>query len=171
MPGPQNPGPMPGPIPPNPGFTQQLGAASRNFAQTMRPAAQQLGQRVRTFSASLVNDDNSEVGFFDALFDVHFNHFITVQFARVLYSCSLAWNALIGVVIVFAGLVGGVAMMSSGEDNSFLLGLMRIIVCAVVSIVYFLVTSIVARLSMEFAVATIRTAQNSTHIREELRRP
>ena len=86
-------------------------------------------------------------GFFSALFDFSFSQYITLKFARVIYLISAV---LIGLCWVF-GLLVSLAAFSDGTLAA-------------------LVSLISARVTLEFMVSAIKTAQNTSEIAEAQRR-
>lgn len=102
-----------------------------------------------------IKKQSSEPNFFKALFDFSFSHFITVKFAKVLYVLSMVFAALFILGIFFT------MISESGFIYGFL-GLMILVPIGIFGV-------ICARLYLEVAVALIRVAENSSHIREILR--
>ena len=109
---------------------------------------------------------NGDDGFFKALFDLEFNHFVTIKFVKIIY---LIFMILIGSsaasgVIVF--IILAVRIASEGEPVAaffvFLLGLIAVVVFSL----FYLITM---RVSLEFYVAGIRTAQNTGDTRDAVR--
>ncbi|MDK8307033.1 DUF4282 domain-containing protein [Corynebacterium imitans] len=98
-------------------------------------------------------------GFFSALFDFSFSQYITLKFARVIYLISAV---LIGLCWVF-GLLVSLAAFSDGFGT----GLFALIGFLIVGT---LVSLISARVTLEFMVSAIKTAQNTSEIAEAQRR-
>lgn len=88
-------------------------------------------------------------GFFKALFDFSFRHFITVRFAAVIYGIALVLigiGALIGIVM---------GLFTMGEEP---LGGFFIVLLALVLAPFYL---LIVRLTLELYVAIVRTAENT----------
>ncbi|MFD4008866.1 DUF4282 domain-containing protein [Brachybacterium paraconglomeratum] len=112
-----------------------------------------------------------EAGFFKALFDFKFEHFITVKFSSFLYVIAFVVAALMWLMSIVNGIFLGLAWGSmnsfygEGGFNAFPL---------IVSILFGWIPSVIAliamRLGLEFAVATVRTAQNTGRIAEASQR-
>lgn len=111
------------------------------------------------------SNSSSDTSFFKALFDLEFNHFVTIKFAKVIY--------LIILIIIGLGFVGGViasiamAASAASESNAamgFLVFIMVFAGAIVISLLYL----VMARVSLEFYVAGIRTAQNTGEIRDNM---
>lgn len=105
--------------------------------------------------------------FFRALFDFKFDHFITVKFSSFLYIVVFVVAALIWLGQIVSAIMFGVVL---GNVNSFFGEPSFNAVPLVLSILFGWVPSVIAliamRLGLEFAVATVRTAQNTTRIVE-----
>ena len=112
-----------------------------------------------------------EAGFFKALFDFRFEHFITVKFSSFLYVIAFVVAALMWLMSIVNGIFLGIAWGSmnsfygEGGFNAFPL---------ILSILFGWIPSVIAliamRLGLEFAVATVRTAQNTGRIAEASQR-
>lgn len=89
----------------------------------------------------------TEPGFFQALFDLSFRHFVTIKFASVIYVIGLVIIALGWLFSVIAGFVE-----SAGA------GIALLILGAIVAFVYV----ILFRVMLEFYVAMVRTSQNTS---------
>lgn len=108
----------------------------------------------------------SEAGFFRAMFDFSFDHFITVKFSSFIYvlafvAAGLFWGFQILCGILFGLLLGYDSWSGAAGFNPvpLLLGLFLGWIPSVVLLV-------LMRLGLEFSVATIRTAQNTQRIAE-----
>ena len=91
-------------------------------------------------------------GFFAALFDFSFSRFITIDFVRVIYGLSLGFIALAWLAGLFVSLSG--FGEGFGEGIMFLLGFL------ILGTVIALIWVVLARISLEFYVALVKTAQN-----------
>ena len=109
----------------------------------------------------------SEAGFFRAMVDFKFDHFITVKFSSFLYIvaflvAALLWLGQILVAILFGSMIAGFnSVYGEASFNA---------VPLILAIVFGWIPSVIAliamRLGLEFSVATVRTAQNTTTIAE-----
>lgn len=104
-----------------------------------------------------------DVGFFAAMFDFSFQHFITVRFSSFLYVLAwivavLVWgaNILFGVLWGFV-LAGGNSFYGDGPVFT----VWPLVVGVLLGWIPSVIAIIVMRLALEFSVATIRTAQNT----------
>lgn len=112
-----------------------------------------------------------EAGFFKALFDFKFEHFITVKFSSFLYVIAFVVAALMWLSNIVSGIVFGFAW---GSMNSYFGEPSFSPVPLILSILFGWIPSVIAliamRLGLEFAVATVRTAQNTGRIAEASQR-
>lgn len=112
-----------------------------------------------------------EAGFFKALFDFRFEHFITVKFSSFLYVIAFVVAALMWLSNIVSGIVFGFAW---GSMNSYFGEPSFSPVPLILSILFGWIPSVIAliamRLGLEFAVATVRTAQNTGRIAESSQR-
>ena len=112
-----------------------------------------------------------EAGFFKALFDFKFEHFITVKFSSFLYVIAFVVAALMWLSNIVSGIMFGFAW---GSMNSYFGEPSFSPVPLILSILFGWIPSVIAliamRLGLEFAVATVRTAQNTGRIAEASQR-
>ncbi|MCT1998543.1 DUF4282 domain-containing protein [Brachybacterium muris] len=112
-----------------------------------------------------------EAGFFKTLFDFKFEHFITVKFSSFLYVLAFVVAALMWLSNIVSGIVFGFAW---GSMNSYFGEPSFSPVPLILSILFGWIPSVIAliamRLGLEFAVATVRTAQNTGRIAEASQR-
>ena len=112
-----------------------------------------------------------EAGFFKALFDFRFEHFITVKFSSFLYIIAFVVAALMWLSNIVSGIMFGFAW---GSMNSYFGEPSFSPVPLILSILFGWIPSVIAliamRLGLEFAVATVRTAQNTGRIAEASQR-
>lgn len=105
-----------------------------------------------------------EAGFFRAIFDFSFEHFITVKFSSFLYVLAFIIAALYWVVQVITGVLMGFALGAdvwTGEQGFNAVPLILAILFGWIPSVVLLIAM---RLGLEFVVATVRTAQNTRRI-------
>lgn len=108
-----------------------------------------------------------EAGFFRALFDFTFTHFITVRFSAFLYIVAF----LVAILMWLGQILGGILFGSMlGSFNSFYGESSFNAVPLILALVFGWIPSVIAliamRLGLEFSVATVRTAQNTKAIAE-----
>lgn len=112
-----------------------------------------------------------EAGFFKALFDFKFEHFITVKFSSFLYVIAFVVAALMWLSNIVSGIMFGFAW---GSMNSYFGEPSFSPVPLILSILFGWIPSVIAliamRLGLEFAVATVRTAQNTGRIADASQR-
>lgn len=108
-----------------------------------------------------------EAGFFRALFDFTFTHFITVKFSAFLYIVAFLVAILMWLGQILMAILFGVAL---GSANSYFDEASFNAVPLVLAIVFGWIPSVISliamRLGLEFSVATVRTAQNTKTIAE-----
>lgn len=108
-----------------------------------------------------------EAGFFKALFDFKFEHFITVKFSSFLYVIAFVVAALMWLSNIVSGIMFGFAW---GSMNSYFGEPSFSPVPLILSILFGWIPSVILliamRLGLEFAVATVRTAQNTKRLVE-----
>ncbi|MEL7085838.1 MAG: DUF4282 domain-containing protein [Cyanobacteria bacterium P01_A01_bin.3] len=93
-------------------------------------------------------------GFFEKLFDLSFSYFIAPQIAGLLYVIGLGITCLVALVIL-------VAAISEAGIGGLLIGL-------VLAVIVVPVYAIFLRVGLESFVATIRTAENTRIIAEDV---
>lgn len=106
----------------------------------------------------------SAKGFFGALFDFSFRHFVTIRFVQVFYIIGIAWallNYLSGFITF--GLLG--AGIDPWGDYSAWPIILYILFGWIVPVI----TVLALRVGLEFVVATIRTSQNTSEIADHLK--
>jgi hypothetical protein len=149
-------------------YGQQSAAApgQQDAGAAQSPSAAPYGGAAQTGSSSA-----GEAGFFKALFDFRFEHFITVKFSSFLYILAFVVAALMWLSNILWAIVFGAAW---GNMNSFYGEGGFNAVPLVLAILFGWIPSVIAliamRLGLEFAVATVRTAQNTSRIAEASQR-
>lgn len=101
---------------------------------------------------------SSNDGFFGALFDFSFSRFITIDFIKVIYGFSAAIVAVLWVLGLISSLIG----FADGVG----VGFFGLIIYLVVGTLVALLTLIWTRMGLEFFVANIKTAQNTSRMVE-----
>ena len=107
-----------------------------------------------------------EAGFFRAMFDFSFQHFITVKFSSFIYVLAFVVAAVYWGLQVLVAILMGLALASdpwTGEQGFNVFPLVLAILFGWIPSVILLIAM---RLGLEFAVATIRTAQNTKRLVE-----
>ena len=150
------------PSAPQPGAQQQAWGSAQNPAAAPYPA---------TGGGASGDGRFGEAGFFKALFDFRFEHFITVKFSSFLYVIAFVVAALMWLSNIVSGIMFGFAW---GSMNSYFGEPSFSPVPLILSILFGWIPSVIAliamRLGLEFAVATVRTAQNTGRIAEASQR-
>ena len=154
------------PSAPQPGAQQQAWDSAQSPAAAPHP----VGTGPSGWGAS--GDGRfGEAGFFKALFDFRFEHFITVKFSSFLYVIAFVVAALMWLSNIVSGIMFGFAW---GSMNSYFGEPSFSPVPLILSILFGWIPSVIAliamRLGLEFAVATVRTAQNTGRIAEASQR-
>jgi hypothetical protein len=149
-----------------PSASQPAAAQNPAWGSAQSPSAAPYGGAAQTGSSSA-----GEAGFFKALFDFRFEHFITVKFSSFLYILAFVVAALMWLSNILWAIVFGAAW---GNMNSFYGEGGFNAVPLVLAILFGWIPSVIAliamRLGLEFAVATVRTAQNTSRIAEASQR-
>lgn len=172
---PQQPG-QPAPHSPAPGQPQP--SAGDPYAQPYggQPAG---GTHYGTQSASgwgsapaaaQPGSERDTTGFLGALFDLKFDHYVSVRWARIIYvlhiiACVGMWLLLIG-WSVFFGIIFGLAMgVSVFGESSF--NPLPLILAILFGWIPALMQLVYGRMVLEFIVASIKTAENTRKIAED----
>ena len=149
-----------------PSASQPAAAQNPAWGSAQSPSAAPYGGAAQAGSSS-----TGEAGFFKALFDFRFEHFITVKFSSVLYVIAFVVAALMWLSNIVSGIMFGFAW---GSMNSYFGEPSFSPVPLILSILFGWIPSVIAliamRLGLEFAVATVRTAQNTGRIAEASQR-
>lgn len=98
-------------------------------------------------------------GFFSALFDMSFQSFIAIKFARFIYMFFIIVFALLWVLGLLSSLGAAVA-----GDGGWLVLIAFIIFGWIPPLIYI----VLIRLSLEFMIALVRTSQNTAGTRQEI---
>lgn len=108
----------------------------------------------------------STSGFFKALFDVKFDHFVSITWAGIIYvlhilACAFTWIAII-VFGIFFGIAMGVSLFGESSFNPLplILAILFGWIPALMQLVY-------GRMILEFIVASIKTSENTRKIAED----
>jgi Domain of unknown function (DUF4282) len=98
---------------------------------------------------------SGSTGFFKMLFDFSFSRFIGIKIVGVLYGIGLFFSGLGCLVFAF-----------SGFSSSFISGLVTLMLSPVIFLLYV----ILLRVGLEGFVASLRTAENTSHLVENANR-
>ena len=154
------------PSAPQPGAPQQAWGSAQSPAAAPHP-----GGAGPSGGGASGDGRFGEAGFFKALFDFKFEHFITVKFSSFLYVIAFVVAALMWLSNIVSGIVFGFAW---GSMNSYFGEPSFSPVPLILSILFGWIPSVIAliamRLGLEFAVATVRTAQSTGRIAESSQR-
>ncbi len=109
--------------------------------------------------------------FFKALFDLKFENFVTINFASVLYTLSIVtavgtWILWIVITALASAAASGFSYYMSGSGGGLLA--MMFVPAILLGWIPALAQIILSRIALEFMVANIRTAQNTTEMRKAL---
>ncbi|TDE99051.1 DUF4282 domain-containing protein [Occultella glacieicola] len=103
-------------------------------------------------------------GFFGSLFDLTFSHYVTLRFAKVLF--------IVAIVFVALGWLGAVVSAFNFDpyggfyDDDGGAGAMLGVLTLLFGWIPGFITLLLVRVGLEFAVATIKTAQNTSKLAE-----
>lgn len=97
-------------------------------------------------------------GFFNALFDLSFSRYITVDFMRVIYAISLGLIAL--------AWVAGLLFSFAGLGDSFGEGMLMLVGFLIFGTLAAFIAVVVTRITLEFYVSLVKTAQNTSKLVE-----
>ncbi|GAB4094610.1 hypothetical protein GCM10028787_00850 [Brachybacterium horti] len=121
-----------------------------------------------TYGGGQAPQGRQEAGFLRALFDFTFTHFITVKFSSFLYVIAIIVALLMWLLQIISGITFGAAW---GSMNSYYgeggFNAVPLILAILFGWIPSIIALLVFRLGLEFAVATVRTAQNTTEIAEQ----
>ncbi|MDK8346491.1 DUF4282 domain-containing protein [Brevibacterium sp. UMB1308A] len=145
-----------------PAAGQPYPAANYNTGEVSQPTGQFQAQAPR---------GNVFTRFFKALFDLKFENFVTINFASVLYTLSIVtavgtWLLWIVITAIASAAASGLSYALSGSGGG-LLGMM-FLPTIFLGWIPALAQIILSRIALEFMVANIRTAQNTTEMRRAL---
>ena len=100
---------------------------------------------------------NTNRGFFSALFDLNFDNFVSVKYAKFIYTLLLV---LIGLAFLFAWLLPALTMFSESVGFGFVMLLLGWIPIAIVG----LFQLIIVRIILEFVISSVKTADNTSRL-------
>lgn len=154
------------PVASQPAAGQPYPAANYNTGEVSAQNVQPTGQ----FQAQSPKG-NVFTRFFKALFDLNFENFVTINFASVLYTLSIVTavgTCILWIVItaIASAAASGLSYALSGSGGG-MLGMM-FLPTIFLGWIPALAQIILSRIALEFMVANIRTAQNTTEMRKAL---
>jgi hypothetical protein len=103
-----------------------------------------------------------EPGFIKALFDLRFNHFVSIKFASIIYVIAIVLAGLTWLWYIVIGFMMGFAVEEVGSDYSPIMGILAIFLGWIPAVIQI----VVSRVILEFLVSGVRTAQNTTKLVE-----
>lgn len=133
-------------------------AVSAEQAERLKEAN---AQRKANAAAAGPHDPNAN-GFFKALFDVNFRSFVTVKFSKLIYILVILLNLAVALITSFIVFAVYTYLYDFGT------GFMRGFITLLISLPAALWGILVNRLFLEFVVAMIRTAENTSYLRPEM---
>jgi hypothetical protein len=146
-----------------PSASQPEAAPSPVWGSAQSPSAAPQGGG----AAQAGGSSTGEAGFFKALFDFRFEHFITVKFSSFLYIIAFIVAGLMWLMNIIWGIAFGAVW---GNMNSFYgeggFNAFPLVFAILFGWIPSVISLIAMRLGLEFAVATVRTAQNTSRIAE-----
>ena len=153
------------PSAPQPGTPSPAWGSAQSPAAAPQPGEAASAGAAPSGSAPSGGSATGEAGFLRALFDFRFEHFITVKFSSFLYIIAFVVAGLIWLSNIISGIMFGAVW---GSMNSFFGEPSFNAVPLILAILFGWIPSVIAliamRLGLEFAVATIRTAQHTRRI-------
>ena len=154
------------PVASQPAAGQPYPAANYNTGEVSAQNVQPTGQ-----VQSQAPKGNVFTRFFKALFDLKFENFVTINFASVLYTLSIVtavgtWILWIVITALASAAASGFSYYMSGSGGGLLA--MMFVPAILLGWIPALAQIILSRIALEFMVANIRTAQNTTEMRKAL---
>ena len=108
---------------------------------------------------------SSGPSFFKALFDTSFSDFVTIKFVKIIYLIGIVLNvlswlggALIGLIAAGIGAAAASSMYGGGGGGAFVFPILLLLLGWIPA----LLNIIMMRIGLEFIVASVRTAQNTS---------
>lgn len=142
--GPQGPPPPPPGAPPAPPSVPGYGGGAQDGGFGYGAAPQGFGQTYQGAGTPPVQAK----GFFGALFDFSFTHFVTPSLVKVVY-----------IAVLVMGILGWLVYVVAGFSVDPALGVLALILGPIVVIIYLALV----RLSLEFYLAVVRMSQDIHH--------
>lgn len=130
---------------------QDSGSQGYNTSSYGAPNANQ-----SQFNATAKNVKSEGKGFFAALFDVNFDSFISLKFAKFIYILNLV---VAGLYLLFFWVGPFIGLLSDGETVGAILWLLFMWIPMAIIL---LISIIGTRVFLEFVIATIKTAENTS---------
>ncbi|GAA4395932.1 DUF4282 domain-containing protein [Brevibacterium sp. NPDC049920] len=155
-PAPSDPAFHTGPVP--------TGSASLGSGQNGAAPYGDPGGAPHADTAAHTSDGTSDPGFLRALFDLKFEHFITIRFASVIYVIAMVIAVLTWVSAIIASIMMGFAMGYDIWSGGSSFNPAPVLITIFLGWIPMVVQILLSRIIIEFFAATIRTAQNTTKL-------
>lgn len=140
------------------------GSASLGSGHTGTAPHGDLGGASHAGTAAHTSDGTSDPGFLRALFDLRFEHFITIRFASVIYVIAMVIAVLTWVSAIIASIMMGFAMGYDIWSGGSSFNPAPVLITIFLGWIPMVVQILLSRIVIEFFAATIRTAQNTTEL-------
>ncbi|MDO5672596.1 MAG: DUF4282 domain-containing protein [Actinomycetaceae bacterium] len=161
---PQPPFPPAAPqTPQQPYYADPHAAQQQGYYQQGYDPAQYAQQAYQQFQATARGSDS----FFKALFDFSFTQYVTITWAKVLYILAIIGAGIMWVFFAIGSALAGAAPNLMGQGGGIIGGVGGFIGGLIGGGIAAFFMILGARLSIELAVAIVRTARNTTILAEE----
>lgn len=140
-----------------PGYPQPQAPAHAQYGTPVGAPHDAPGYDQGTVQGPAQRDRQQSKGFFGALFDFSFSHYVTISFAKVIYILGIIVSLLLWIFWIITGFASGA--VGFGDYNA-----VPGILAVVFGWIPVVINILVIRVVLEFAVAMIRTAQNTTDL-------
>lgn len=132
----------------------QYGYGQGQFAQPTPPVYAPLGSPTPAVAGT------PKHGFINALFDFSFSRYVTIEFAKLIYMILLVLIGIFWVIGLGMVTVGG---FQSGVGDGFL----ALVLYLVGGTIGAFIATVFTRIGLEFYVALVKTAQNTSRLVEQ----
>lgn len=141
-------------------FCTNCGAQNKDDAKFCVKCGESLGEKKREEKPSAAMSLKEEFsqkggGFFQALFDFSFTEFVTSKIIKLLYGLSIAFSALIALILIIIGFSAHVG-----------LGVLTLLIVAPL---IFLISVIYSRVLLEIIIVIFRIADHAAEIAKKIR--
>lgn len=157
-------------------YAQQLQAQQQANTTHQYPGLAQAGSGVPPLAdlpaQNAPKAASGEPNFFKALFDFNFQHFVSIKFAKVIYLIGiglnvlawLGWTVFFFIVGAAGNAIGSAFGSSSSGGGMIVMGVLTLLF----GWIFALLNVIVLRVTIEFVIAQVRTAQNTTRLAQRV---